>query len=880
MKTKSRSKSKKAIIGLALAAVIIASVFTVMSVAREIPISNGQAVKAEVSGGLVTADLNSGLTATDLADMLMGGGITVTNVVYTGDNVAAGTFSGGTGIIGFESGIILSSGDVANVVGPNTYDGTTTDNGMPGDADLDLLIPGYTTYDATVLEFDFVPTSSVVTFEYVFGSEEYNEYVNSPFNDVFGFYINGVNCALIPGTWVNTPVSINNVNGGNPFGTDANNSEFYRNNDLYDPGPATINTELDGLTVVLSVTTTVNAGETNHIKLAIADAGDYVLDSDVFIKAESFVAHNLVLTPLSSTGSVGSSHTLTATLADEAGNGIPGETITFDITDGPHVGLTPGTGVTDANGQATWSYTGTTAGTDTIVATGATETSNNAFKTWESSVFVDVLSVDAGEFPKIWAHVYVNTSAGSAGELTASDFEIYEDGVEQTIESFETTGGTTTTKADILFVFDDTGSMGDEISDMKTKCKDLTDSIEAAGIDARYALVSFGDAPELDQDWTDDATVFKSAVDALYASGGGDWPEDNLDAIEMGLGLGFRSGTQKIIIDITDAPTHYKGDGTGFSDYTMSEVENDLISTGVTYIAVSPDSTAANEKKVLASEVGGLWIDIHGGDFSAILDQIVGVITSAYHIDYTTTNSAEDCTGRTVKVVVHDPVAGEDSDTGKYIAPCEVSGNKVYFVPQSSGASYGSEKEVQIWLNATNVGGGQINLTYDPTCANVTNWERGAALPMGTWTHSVGGEWITFTAPMGSPLAGEYMIGTLTIQCVCEDECSTTLDFVNPSKLFDPYGSEITGVDWEDGIFECGVFGICGDVAPYPGGDEVVNMGDVIRLLNHVGNPGEFPVDSWAGDCKCTGDGTINMGDVILLLNHVGNPAEFPLECC
>ena len=731
MKTKF-SRSKKAIIGIALAAVIIASVFTVtFSAAQGVRVSNEGTDKVQTSGGLVTADLNSGLTPTDLANMLMGGGVTITNINYSGANIAAGTFSGGTGIIGFESGIILSSGDIANVVGPNTYDGTTTYNGMPGDADLDALIPGYETYDSAVLEFDFVPASSVVTFEYVFGSEEYNEYVNSPFNDVFGFFINGVNCALIPGTWVVTPVSINNVNGGNPYGTDANNSEFYRNNALYDPGPPTINTELDGLTVVLSVTTTVNAGETNHIKLAIADAGDYILDSDVFIKAESFVAHNLILTPLSSTGSVGSSHTLTATLTDEGGYGVSGETITFNITDGPHVGLT-GTDVTDANGQATWSYTGTIAGTDTIVATGATETSNDAFKTWESSVFVDVLSVDASEFPKIWAHVYVNTSAGSAGDLTESDFEIYEDGVKQTIESFETTGGTTTTKADILFVFDDTGSMYGEISDMKAKCKDLTDAIEAAGIDARYALVSFKDEPELDQDWTADATEFKSAVDALYASGGGDTPEDNLDAIEMGLGLGFRSGTQKIIIDITDAPTHYKGDGSGYSDYTMSEVENDLISTGVTYIAVSPDSTAPNEKKVLASEVGGLWIDIHGGDFSAILDQIVGVITSAYHIDYTTTNPAEDCTDRTVKVVVHDPVAGEDSDTGKYIAPCEEGEGTVVSI-QNAAAGPGATVTVPInIINATNLATADIWLSYDKDVVivdSVINGDLGVVTP-------------------------------------------------------------------------------------------------------------------------------------------------------
>jgi hypothetical protein len=240
-----------------------------------------------------------------------------------------------------------------------------------------------------------------------------------------------------------------------------------------------------------------------------------------------------------------------------------------------------------------------------------------------------------------------------------------------------------------LFVFDDTGSMWDEIGTMKTKCKELTDAIEAAGIDARYALVSFKDSPEIDQSWTSDATVFKSAIDALSATGGGDEPEDNLDAIEMGLGLGFRAEAQKIIIDITDAHTHYAGDGSGYADYTMPEVEYDLISYGVALFVVSPDfgtmtavkgnqgmavpltsSTTDNDKKILAEDVGGLWMDIDAADFAEILDSIVGVITTAYHIDYTTTDPAEDCTDRTVRITVHDPLEGIDSDTGIYKAPC------------------------------------------------------------------------------------------------------------------------------------------------------------------------------------------------------------------
>ena len=297
----------KSVMVILYAMIVIASIFAMMSVAQANAglmtprIASGgdpPPFSVQTNGGLVTADLNSGLTPTDLVNILLGEGVTVSNVVYSGANVAAGNFSGGTGIIGFESGIILSSGDIASVVGPNTADGTTTNNGMPGDADLNTLIPGYTTNDAAVLEFDFVSSSDVVTFEYVFGSEEYNEYVYSPYNDVFGFFINGVNAALIPGT--TTPVAINNVNGGNPYSTNPSNPEYYRNNDL-DDGGGSINTELDGLTTVLRVTVKVTPGETNHIKLAIADAGDFILDSDVFIKAESFTAVRPavpVLTPI------------------------------------------------------------------------------------------------------------------------------------------------------------------------------------------------------------------------------------------------------------------------------------------------------------------------------------------------------------------------------------------------------------------------------------------------------------------------------------------------------------------------------------------------------------------------------------------------------
>ena len=120
------------------------------------------------------------MTPADLVSTLVGPGVAVTNIQFSGDNVAAGKVSGGTGIIGFANGIILSSGCISNVIpagGLNTASDVTCDNQQPGDPDLDALIPGYETLDRCVLEFDFeCQNIQVISFQYVFSSEEYNEY--------------------------------------------------------------------------------------------------------------------------------------------------------------------------------------------------------------------------------------------------------------------------------------------------------------------------------------------------------------------------------------------------------------------------------------------------------------------------------------------------------------------------------------------------------------------------------------------------------------------------------------------------------------------------------------------------------------------------------
>lgn len=228
----------------------------------------------------------------NIIQSLVGPGITVSNIQTTLPKTSDiyGSFSGGTNVIGMESGLIMTSGSVFNALGPNISEFTSQDNGLPG-----YLVSDTAGYDAAVISFDVTSTTSFLSFKYVFASEEYNEYVGSPFNDEFAFFISGpgipagTNIALIPGT--NTPVAINNVNLGL-------NSQYYINNDsagFVDPVKFQ-NLEYDGLTTVLTTAAiTVVPGAKYTITLVIQDFEDAIYDSGVFLEGGSITSDSCVL---------------------------------------------------------------------------------------------------------------------------------------------------------------------------------------------------------------------------------------------------------------------------------------------------------------------------------------------------------------------------------------------------------------------------------------------------------------------------------------------------------------------------------------------------------------------------------------------------------
>lgn len=260
-----------------------------------------------------TETIDTSPTATDLAQSLVGDGVSVSNVTFTGDPAGRGRFDfSDPTVVGFDQGLVMSSGAAADVVGPNVSDWTSTDFTRPGDADLSGL-SGYPTYDAAVLEFDFTPVTNQVVFSYAFASDEYPEYVNTVFNDVFAFFVNGTNCAEVRQTAgdpssPSVPVTVNNINNSNPVQDPLPapvRPDLFRANYQDPAGASALDLEFDGITSVLTCQSAVVPDAPNHMKLAIADSSDGIYDAAVFIQAGSLVSNDNPVADLSLLPSTG-----------------------------------------------------------------------------------------------------------------------------------------------------------------------------------------------------------------------------------------------------------------------------------------------------------------------------------------------------------------------------------------------------------------------------------------------------------------------------------------------------------------------------------------------------------------------------------------------
>lgn len=224
-----------------------------------------------------------------LIEGLEGEGVEIYNITYDSPGGSpVGEFEDVVGLLGLDKGIVMSTGAAIDVRGPNNSGSISTVNDIFFDSlvdpDLASIIGGGSLNDQVIIEFDFVAVHNRLSFNYVFGSEEYLEFVNSGFNDVFGFFISGPGISGVKNLAVlenGSPVSVNSIN-------DKSNADKYVNNGNGTSPNSDFYIQFDGYTKALTAVADVIPCEVYHVKLAIADAGDASYDSGVFIESGSF----------------------------------------------------------------------------------------------------------------------------------------------------------------------------------------------------------------------------------------------------------------------------------------------------------------------------------------------------------------------------------------------------------------------------------------------------------------------------------------------------------------------------------------------------------------------------------------------------------------
>jgi subtilisin-like proprotein convertase family protein len=249
--------------------------------------------------------VESGLTIEQYVnDVLLGTGVQASNITYSGGSEQLGMLTGAEDSFSIPTGFVMSSDAAENLGCPSAFVQCTGCLGN-GYSEPDLLavansVPPLigesfsviSVNDVSVLEFDFTAAGDSIRFNYAFGSDEYDTWINTQYNDVFAFFLSGpgingtysspaefpngaVNIAVVPDTDPALPITVSSVNS-------ILNSEYYISNQS---GQGIC---INGYTASFTAEHAVQCGETYHIKLAIADGSDTALESVVVIEQGSF----------------------------------------------------------------------------------------------------------------------------------------------------------------------------------------------------------------------------------------------------------------------------------------------------------------------------------------------------------------------------------------------------------------------------------------------------------------------------------------------------------------------------------------------------------------------------------------------------------------
>lgn len=349
---------------------------------------------------MVTAtrlSVNDNASAMAMANEIFGSGVRVTGATYTGDRDSSGIYTGGNatspGVVPGDRGVILSTGDVRDFTNATSTSApanqsaarSTDTSGVDNNADFNAAA-GASTYDASFLTVNFIPTGDVLTMRFVFASEEYPEYSYGIYQDFVGVWVNGQQVSLSVGDGDIDPNNLNATTNINLF-NDNTASQF--------------NTEMDGFTVTMTLKMAVNPGVTNTIRIGIADVNDTLYDSALLIAGDSvqttFIAGDDTLSMAADT---------TATL-DVLANDGSGSSLTITHVNGRPV--VAGSTVTLATGQQ---VTLNANGTFTILGDSDAETYNFTYTARDAAGVSDTAFVTVDQVPCFVAGTLILTPDG------------------------------------------------------------------------------------------------------------------------------------------------------------------------------------------------------------------------------------------------------------------------------------------------------------------------------------------------------------------------------------------------------------------------------------------------------------------------------------
>jgi hypothetical protein len=243
----------------------------------------------------------------------------------------------------------------------------------------------------------------------------------------------------------------------------------------------------------------------------------------------------------------------------------------------------------------------------------------------------------------------VNVRDGATGQgvygLNKSNFAVIENNELQEINNFVVKARGKVEPIDIVFIFDQTGSMQDEINAVKNNVLMFADILRGSSMDFRLGLITFSDVVEQTRDFTSDVSEFKTWISEIWATGGGDEPENDLEALNRALQLPFRPGAEVVFVLITDAPYHQNNSITKLS---MLPLAKKIKLEG---IKIYPITVDLPQYEWMARETEGTYFSILK-DFSSIIEDLAVTLTAQYRITYITNRPSFDNTQRTVEVQV------------------------------------------------------------------------------------------------------------------------------------------------------------------------------------------------------------------------------------